>query len=160
MIIWFKIILNQVNMGIDTFWKTRSSSPGYQFDLQNATDVAVQFSHRRIVHISQAFSLVFLNITEGFWQLSNHFNSLQELFSDQLRELLRRNEVSWRQLKTFPGGRFAIACPCSRRVFSCKWDLKTWTLFRNASEGTTINFTFCYHNFRHKQIFMEKRRFL
>ncbi|RVW81026.1 putative disease resistance RPP13-like protein 1 [Vitis vinifera] len=43
--------------------------------LSERLEVALQ------VHISQAFSLEFLNIAGGFWQLSNHFNSLQELFS-------------------------------------------------------------------------------
>ncbi|KAL6328726.1 hypothetical protein AAG906_003412 [Vitis piasezkii] len=49
--------------------------------LSERLEVALQ------VHISQAFSLVFLNITGGFWQLSNHFNSLQELFSSQEEDL-------------------------------------------------------------------------
>ncbi|RVW30536.1 putative disease resistance RPP13-like protein 1 [Vitis vinifera] len=49
--------------------------------LSERLEVALQ------VHISQAFSLEFLNIAGGFWQLSNHFNSLQELFSSQEEDL-------------------------------------------------------------------------
>ncbi|KAJ9687339.1 hypothetical protein PVL29_016003 [Vitis rotundifolia] len=84
----------EVNMRIDTFCKTGSSSP-------------VRFIYPKLLASS------FSTLLEAFG------NSLQELFSDQLRELLRRNKVSSQQLKTFLGGRFAIACPCNRRVFSC-----------------------------------------
>ncbi|KAJ9687337.1 hypothetical protein PVL29_016001 [Vitis rotundifolia] len=45
---------------------------------------------------------------------------LKDRCKEQLRELLRRNKVSLQQLKTFPGRRFSIACPCDRWVFSCK----------------------------------------
>ncbi|CBI23876.3 unnamed protein product, partial [Vitis vinifera] len=58
-------------------------------------------AHIPHITIDGQLFLEFLNIAGGFWQLSNHFNSLQELFSDRLGELLRRNEVSLRQLKTF-----------------------------------------------------------